>query len=145
MTHTNIYYDAKGIIIAWDNGDEPNHRHELVVSVPLGTQFNSNSHCVDVATKKLREMTDRERFEVNCPKSFEVVNAILLELKSTDAFMVADRPMSEDRRNAWMRYRQSLRDLSKLMTVAEQIASWPIRPDGFDAIESLRVRSIEPR
>lgn len=62
---------------------------------------------------------------------FRLRGAIAAELLATDQFVMPDRPMSEEVRDAWQVYRQQLRDLSKLPgTSADKWAAWPSRPDG---------------
>jgi hypothetical protein len=62
------------------------------------------------------------------PTLEEVRIRIAHELAATDQFMFQDRQMSEERRNAWIIYRQALRALKKLPTPAAQLAAWPASP-----------------
>jgi len=80
----------------------------------------------------------RTRAEIAEAMRLEVVNSIANELAATDAFMVPDRPMPTEMREAWRVYRQALRDLSG--PVDHILTTWPKRPDGVDAMYLLRDR-----
>lgn len=59
----------------------------------------------------------------------DIRRRIARELTASDQFMMPDRPMTKELRDAWIIYRQALRDLSKLPTPADQLAAWPISPN----------------
>jgi hypothetical protein len=84
--------------------------------------------------------TDSEKILSNIPKRFEIECLIFSELNGTDCYIVADRPMSDERRAQWKAYRQTLRDLSKIASPAAMVAAWPVRPDEQDAALLLRER-----
>lgn len=52
------------------------------------------------------------------------------ELAATDFTQVLDSPFTDAEQVLWRAYRQALRDLSKLSSVSQMVASWPKRPDG---------------
>lgn len=95
---------------------------------------------IDPKTFMLVEKTTEERRLSLLPSLREVQEQIFYELRGTDGEVVADRPMPDERRNAWQSYRQTLRDLSKLATPVDMVRAWPVRPDGADAIMELRGR-----
>jgi hypothetical protein len=75
------------------------------------------------------------------PVSVEEVKAARdAELRATDEYIVWDRPMASELRDAWRAYRQALRDLGAAATAAEMLKAWPIRPDGRDTAAMLRRR-----
>lgn len=101
---------------------------------------------VDLATLKVVNKTAAEIALAALPTLAEVQNAIVLHLHATDAFMMPDRPLSDQVRDAWKVYRQTLRDLSKgspAPSVADMIAAFPKRPDGLDTIGHLRARLLK--
>jgi hypothetical protein len=88
---------------------------------------------VDVRTIKLIKKTDEEKYAANLPSVLDVAHVIAQELHHTDSFMPPDRPMKEERREEWRKYRQGLRDLSKLPNATAMIKAWPAWPDKTDA------------
>lgn len=60
------------------------------------------------------------------------------ELMATDQYMVEDRPLAPQEKQAWKDYRRTLRDLGQIESVAAIKAAWPNRPNGSDAIAHVR-------
>jgi hypothetical protein len=90
---------------------------------------------IDVAKLTIVRRTRAERAEV---MRLAVTNAMADELAATDKFMMQDRPMPTEQREAWRAYRQAVRDLSG--SVEHILTTWPKRPDGVDAMYFLRDR-----
>jgi hypothetical protein len=136
------YHKVTGEIVKWGTGDSdvahsPDHaiaRLDASTTPPV----NPKRHRIDVASGKLVNLSAAEAALANLPTLLEVNAAIGRELHLTDQYMVPDRPVLN--RQAWIEYRQALRDLSKLAGTPAMIAGWPLRHDGQDAIAHLRAR-----
>lgn len=133
-----------GEIVAWDNApSHPDgaglHGGKIVTLLKSDfNQFDPKIHKIDLEYLTIVEKTNDEKADALLPTAFELRSAIFNELQNTDGFMVPDRLNSK--RDKWATYRQALRDLSKLATPSDMVNSWPIHPDGDDAIKKLRER-----
>jgi hypothetical protein len=132
------YHEDTGRIAAWGSADAehsflPHHRIiRFDGDFPINPkrQKISNDEIVDVPASELEAW--------NMPLLGEVAALIENTLSATDQYMVPDRNVPNV--NEWKTYRQALRDLSKLPTVSQMIASWPLDPNGVDAVAHLRNR-----
>lgn len=67
--------------------------------------------------------------------------AVMRQLAATDRYTLADFPIDDAGRAAWLAYRKALRDCSKGNgTAATMLAAIPLQPDGGDAFQWLRAR-----
>ncbi len=140
------YFTATGEIAAWDTANRDNEETSymancslLKLDVPDVVNFMGHK----VYKGELVEYTPDEIWQRSLPQDYEVKGRISIELDATDCWMVPDRPLKADVREAWQTYRQALRDLSKdYSTPVEQIANWPTRPDGHDIIADVRQRLV---
>jgi hypothetical protein len=142
-----VLYDETGEIVGWQNvepaqRDIPQGCSVSLVEVQEGHTFAPDPvlHRFDHLTGELADKSQVERAQSLLPKVFEVRVAISQELTATDGFVAADRPLSPELRAAWVTYRQTLRDLSKLDGPTAMVSAWPARPSGSDPIPSLRAR-----
>lgn len=136
------YHKTTGAIASWGSAptEESHFADHAIAILPVDTLVDPAQQRIDPATETLISKTDEEIRRERQPKDFEVENAIAAELAATDQYAMPDRPMTDERREAWRAYRQILRDLSKGLSHADQVRYWPLRPDGLDAIASLRAR-----
>ena len=124
------YYRSNGEIEGWENSPEPIPRDGcdiITVEMPPGFVM-PDPKLQKVEDGKLADKSDAERERASLPTEAELQAAIAGELRLTDAYMMPDRPLSDAERAAWISYRQSLRDLSRLATPADRLAAWPTRP-----------------
>lgn len=125
----NAHYNpSTGEVLQFDNCPVPPERGDgsVVLTLDIEEAFPGRYACANHF-----KVVDDKLVEVGPPpvSEIEVACAIYAELCATDQYMVPDRPMSDDKRQAWRNYRQTLRDLSKL-PVDQRIIAWPQRPDG---------------
>lgn len=144
MTLWHVHYQTTdGEIIGYENCDPPSKQPGCsILSVetdenPTGC-FNNALYKVDIQNLAIIAKTDAEKGKKKIPSDMDIRGLIAMELAKTDTFMILDRPMNDSVREAWKDYRQTLRDLSKIVDINERIAAWPIRPDGIDAIPTFR-------
>lgn len=135
----NIRFDpATGAIKQMDSSPVPvsGDLDSIQIEIPPGESFPAHyisTRRVDVTTRTLIEVAPEvQRHEVD--------QAIFNELSNTDQYVISDRPMTRPKRAAWKAYRQALRDLSKLPSVTDMLAAWPMRPDGTDTAAHLKSR-----
>ncbi len=137
----HIHYRAvDGEILGWETTLDPDRQPGLeIVTIPFFVP-DSNLHKIDPTTKGLVNKTNQERKDASRPQiTRDLVNGLIASaLQASDAYMVADRPISEVLRALWTVYRQTLRDLSKLSSPEEMINAWPLAPNGEDQVARLR-------
>lgn len=135
MNKIHIHYrPSDGQIFGFENTLQPTPQPDceiISIIVPDGKHIipDSKQYKIDITTLELIEKSPKEQADANIPTAFEIRNRIASELQRTDQYMMPDRPMNSDTRNAWVIYRQALRDLSKLATPIEMVNAWPLRPD----------------
>ncbi|MBS7698780.1 MULTISPECIES: phage tail assembly chaperone [unclassified Chelatococcus] len=136
-----VHYDPTSLRIIQDNvGLDLVERPGLAIAelpgnTPLG--ITDDTHRIDPET--LTVLPRPGAFSWGQALTVEAVRILRNgELIVTDAFMVPDRPISSELREAWATYRQALRDLPDAGDAAAMVAAWPIRPDGIDAVIHLR-------
>lgn len=141
MTIMHIHFsETTGNIVAWGDGEgsDPYLPGHAVIEIEK-RDIDHKIHKVDPAT---RQVVDKTRDDLEAMFSIEIVRAVERELDFTDQF--ADPPSDRPRKGPfafdWGPYREELRRLSKLKSVATMIAAWPLRPSGIDAVKSLRER-----
>jgi Phage tail assembly chaperone protein len=150
MTKFHLYYDpVSGEIAGFDNGSFAVERPGLVtVIAELDSLPDPRIEKVDVSTLFVIPKTEAEIREFDRPTKFDVDAAVYDALKKSDEFVLPDYPMTQQQRDAWVIYRQTLRDISKgdpRPNAAEMIAAWPLDPMGNDAIAQLRNRENNDR
>ena len=138
------FHKRTGRISAWGNGDsEASHfpDHDIVRFDDEAVVIDPRRHKIDVASLAVVEQTRAEMIDA---MRLDVTNAIAAELAATDGYMVPDRPLTEQQRDAWTAYRQALRDLRG--DAEAMVSAWPFRPDGTDAAANLyaRLQEIKP-
>jgi hypothetical protein len=130
MTTYIHYRESDGEIMGWEHGvAEPSSQPDLATAAledvvtpdPRRQRF-------DAATLGLIDKDADDIAASLAPTADDLRSRIAGELAATDQFMMPDRPMADEKRAAWVAYRQALRDLSKLSTPAEQLAAWPESP-----------------
>lgn len=127
------YHKTTGQIMAYDQSEVADLRdsrfpdHSVLFLLAL-VSINAKTQKIDVLTGELIDKADDEQIHAHLPTLHEVQSAIAHELHHTDSYMVPDRPMADEMRNAWITYRQALRDLSKLPTPTAMVTAWPARP-----------------
>jgi hypothetical protein len=141
----HIQYSADtGYIGVSDNGDFPVVIPGLLlISREMDAPPDHETDKVDLTTLEIVRKSPDEVRHARIPSDGEVQSVIGIELWNTDGIISAgDRPPPKGTtREAWITYRQVLRDLSKQgLTPAEMVAAWPFRPNGADAIPHLRSR-----
>jgi hypothetical protein len=138
---TYVSFDEDGgEIIGWETATEYDpppspHLHYLCLGF---LSFNPDPSCEKIVNKTVTNKTPEEITAAKLPTLHKIESLIVSELSGTDEYMPHDRPLSVEDRLEWTKYRQSLRDLSKLETPIAMLKSWPVRPDGNDAAASLR-------
>lgn len=152
VIHIHIHFRASdGEIFGHENSLSPDKRPGLEIAsfkVPDGRHIIPDPllHKIDPVTLDLVDKTETERELALRPPLVtldDIKAAIGAALRASDAYMMPDRPLSDDVREAWVEYRQMLRDLSKLGTASEMINAWKIDPSGNDQIAALRARQGE--
>lgn len=151
MNYIQVYYQSiDGAVVGWDNSSVPSVIDGCectTIDVPDGMHVipNAKLHRVDLITRELIDLTANERAIVNAPTTLELDLLIASELQGSDSYMMIDRPISKETRDAWIAYRQALRDLSKpqdensrLLSPIEMLEAWPMRPDDVDAAQMLK-------
>lgn len=154
---TTLYvtvHKTSGDICGYGSG-APTHFSDkfetIEIEVPPGAPLHVDSlrQKFDSVTRSLVDKTPVEIALALQPTVIEMSHLVLSELSQTDQHIVPDRPMPESRRQSWIAYRQSLRDLSKPQdaedptrrpTPAEMVLAWPVRPDGTDPVQHIRER-----
>jgi len=144
MSNFRVFYDpATGRISGHEFSNTPSTRDgraHIDLEQPFDGLYHLK-HKVDLATGSIVEMTDAEKYEAQLPTEHDVRAAVFQELTATDSMFVPGRLNKKDT-DAWMDYRQQLRDLSKKgLSHTDQLHAWPARPDGLDAIGLLRGRT----
>lgn len=143
------YSKATGEIVSWGtaHADEPegadSHLPGCAVHYSDCTDdISPLTHRFDFDTRALVAKNDEEQRLARLPTIFEIKSAVLSELIATDGFVSppSDRPRTGPLLFDWLPYREALRDLSKLATATDMVLAWPFRPDGSDAIPTLRER-----
>ncbi|WP_168195571.1 hypothetical protein [Bradyrhizobium sp. NAS80.1] len=89
------------------------------------------------------EKTAAELALENATRLNEIELLVRGALAHSEEFAMAYRNAPD--RDAWIAYRQALLDLSKLSDADAMVDAWPLRPDGIDAIEGVRARSVAAR
>lgn len=141
------YRVADGEIVGYENCEPPSSQPDcLVLSIETEEEpaacFNGAAYKVDIKDgPAIVAKTDAEKLTESQPSDIDTRGAIAAELARTDAYMVPDRPLSDDARAAWSAYRRSLRDLSKITDVAQRMTAWPLRPDGVDIVAVWKRRT----
>lgn len=140
MINVVHYHKDTGAIGAWGSADSteshlPDH---LIARLEDTTQIDPRTHRIDVATGGLVEKSASDIAQENAPRLFEIESIVRGALAASDEYMMPDRTVSN--LDAWIIYRQALRDLSDRPDAAAMIDAWPVRPDGIDAIAGLRTR-----
>ncbi|MHC2250802.1 hypothetical protein ACVILK_000494 [Bradyrhizobium embrapense] len=135
------YCVATGYIRSWGNlepiGDVSPHPDHALLRIVCDRDIDPVRDMVDLARLAVVERpAAAQRALLLEQLSLSVRLAVGAELAATDQFMVPDRVVAD--RNAWMSYRQQLRDLSKLPDAATMVRCWPARPDAGDVCEDLR-------
>lgn len=135
-----LYYHETGQIWGHDTGtvDEPTmYADAAFIMIPRDELPDRTTHAVDLETKAIRPMTADERLRFNLPTAWDLTCVREVELTNTD--WREGKPGQE----AWTTYRQTLRDITKAGGPLEMLTAWPKRPDGGDAIEIIRKRTID--
>lgn len=141
MMHIH-YNETTGDIVAWGDGDgsEPYLPGHAVIDVGK-REIDHKLHKVDPAT---RQVVAKTRVDLVAMFNVEIVRAVERELDFTDQFIdpPSDRPRKGPFAFDWGPYREEVRRLSKLKSVAAMIEAWPPRPgpDKVDAVRLLRER-----
>lgn len=141
----NIHYDiTTGQIVSYgfgaDHGDgfEASPYPNCAVAIIDNQEIDARTQRFDPVRWKVvaKDVPDPPPDQVLLVR--ELVRA---ELGATDKFAIPDFPVSDADRAAWVTYRQALRDASKgNATAAAMLAAIPLRPDGTDPVELLRVQ-----
>lgn len=134
------YHKQTGRIGAWGSGDSeashlPDHEMVRLDDTPL---IDARTHRIEIATGALIEISQAEIAIEGAPRLIEIEALVRGALAASDEFMMPDRVVPD--REAWVTYRQALRDLSDQPDAAAMVDAWPVRPDGIDAIAGLRTR-----
>ena len=135
------YHHQTGRISAWGTGDsDVSHfaDHEIVRFDEDAMTIDPRRDKIDVASLAVVARTTDEMLD---DLRRDITAAIAAELDATDRYMVPDRPLTEQQREAWKAYRQALRELKG--DAAAMVAAWPFRPDGSDAAAGLELRLKE--
>jgi hypothetical protein len=131
--HTfRVFYDpATGRIDGYEFTNVPQTRAGLdYLDFDHAVECRHPTYKVDLATGTIVEATEAEKHEAMLPAEYEVKAAILKELEATDSLFAPGRPLKDA--DAWLAYRQELRDLSKRgFNHLDQLRAWPERPDGM--------------
>jgi hypothetical protein len=135
------YHKLTGKISAWGNGDsEQSHfpDHEIV---RFDEEFliDPKTEKFDLSTFRLVPRTLADR---NDEILIDLKARIQIELENTAAYMLVDAELTPQQLEDWKTYRRTLRSLFKAPpnSAAEMLASWPIDPNGVDAVAHLRNR-----
>jgi hypothetical protein len=145
MTNGNfnyrVFFDpATGRINGYEQTNTPSTREgQDHIDFDHPVDAHHLTHKVDLATRAIVEMTPDEKYKAQLPAEHEVKAAIYRELETTDSLFAPGRPLENS--EAWLVYRQALRDLSKQgLSHLDQLRAWPQRPDQRDSIAYLRNR-----
>jgi len=136
-----LFFDpATGRINGYEHSNTPSTREgQDYLDFEQPVEYRRFTQKVDLATRTVVEMTPDEIYEAQLPKEYEVKSAIVRELTATDSLFAPGRPLPDS--EAWLAYRQALRDLSKQgLSHLDQLRAWPQRPDQLNPIQHLRDR-----
>jgi hypothetical protein len=140
------YRTSDGEIVGHENTEVPVPQSGcdlLSVEIDHGQPLHIDPAAMKIANGVLVEKSAAEKTVALAPTATDVSRVVIVQLQATDAWMMPDRPVSDDDRAQWVAYRKGLRELSKgdpAPSPAAMIAAFPERPDGFDAIGHLRAR-----
>jgi hypothetical protein len=146
MIKIHIYYDAiTGEIDGIDNGSFPIDRAgKKTLLLQVDKIPDRRTDKIDINSLFIVPKTATEIKEFDRPTKFDVDAAVYDALKTSDAFVLPDYPITQQQRDAWIIYRQKLRDISKgnpRPNAAQMIEAWPLDdPNGTDAVAHLRNR-----
>jgi hypothetical protein len=145
--HVFVHYGPAGEILQASEGTWPHERESLscaiITDVTLADILQA-VYKVDLTSVGMGEDGWNRAKVIKVAehdtslKLFDLMVIRNRELNATDQYMVEDRPITPQEKQAWKNYRKALRDLGQYLTVDDAMQAWPRRPNNSDAVEHLR-------